>query len=125
MSTLLFAQESYQIRGAAFEVYKEMGSGYLEAVYQECLEREFEGMGVPCQAQPELMLSYKGNPLKQRYRPDFICFDRIIVELKAMTEILPQHEAQLMNYLHATGMRLGFLINFGSSPKVDIRRRIL
>ena len=125
MSALIFEKESYAIRGAAFEVYKELGHGFLEAVYQECFEKELTRMGVPFIAQPELFLSYKGQTLEQIYKPDLICFEKIIVELKAVSELLPQHEAQLMNYLRATGLRLGFLINFGSHPSVHIERRAL
>lgn len=125
MSKLIFEKESYQIRGAAFEVYKEMGHGFLESVYQECMEKELTQMQVPFRAQPELILSYKGEKLIQTYKPDLICFDQIVVELKAVTELLPQHEAQLINYQRSTGMRLGFLINFGSHPSLEIMRRIL
>jgi len=125
MSKLLFEKESYAIRGAAFEVYKEMGNGFLETVYQECMENELTRMEIPFRAQQELALSYKSETLEQTYKPDLICFDQIIVELKAVSELLPQHEAQPMNYLRATGMRLGFLINFGSHPSVQIERRAL
>jgi len=120
--SLLFEDESYAIRGAVFEVYKEMGCGFLEAVYQECLEKELNKQGVPFVAQRELQLLYKGEPLKQTYRPDLICYEQIIVELKAVTEIAPEHKAQLINYLKATNLKLGLLINFGSYPKVEIVR---
>ena len=125
MSKLLFEEESYAIRGAAFEVYKEMGNGFLEAVYQECMEKELTRMGIPFRAQQELTLSYKSETLEQTYKPDLICFDQIIVELKAVSELLPHHEAQLINYLKATGMKLGFLVNFGSHPSIQIERRVL
>jgi GxxExxY protein len=125
MGKLIFEKESYQIRGAAFEVYKEMGHGFLEAVYQECMERELARMGVMFKSQPELKLAYKGLALEQTYKPDLICFGQIIVELKAVSELLPKHEAQLINYLKATGMKLGFLVNFGSHPSVQIERRAL
>ncbi len=125
MGKLIYEEESFQIRGAAFEVYKEMGNGFLEAVYQECMEKELTQMGIQFKSQPELTLSYKDETLEQTYKPDLICFDQIIVELKAVSELLPQHEAQLINYLRATGMKLGFLINFGSHPLVDIERRAL
>ena len=125
MSNLIMEKESYAIRGAAFEVYKEMGHGFLESVYQECMEKELARMGVLFKAQQELTLSYKGEPLEQTYKPDLICFDQIIVELKAVSEIAPQHEAQLINYLRATGMKLGLLINFGAHPSVQIERRAL
>ena len=123
--SLLFEEESFAIRGAVFEVYKEMGCGFLEAVYQECLEKEFRDRGIPFTAQKELELLYKGEPLKQTYRPDFICYSQIIVELKAVKEIAPEHKAQLMNYLNATNLKLGLLINFGSHPKVKIERFVL
>ncbi|SLM31010.1 conserved hypothetical protein [Desulfamplus magnetovallimortis] len=120
--SLLFEDETYAIRGAIFEVYKEMGCGFLEAVYQECLEKEFSKQGIPFVAQQELQLRYKGKPLKQIYKPDLICFGQIIVELKAVREIAPEHKAQLINYLKATSLKLGLLINFGSHPKVEIER---
>ena len=122
---ILFKEECYAIQGAAFDVYREMGCGFLEAVYQECLERELSSRGIPFVAQPELALSYKGVPLKQIYKPDFICFEKIILELKAVKEIGPEHKAQVFNYLKATGMKLGLLANFGHYPKVQIKRIIL
>jgi len=122
MTELIFAEESYRIRGAVFEVYREMGCGFLEAVYQECLEKEFDKEEIPFVAQRELILHYKDDRLEQTYKPDFICFDRIIVELKAVKELGDEHQAQIHNYLKATGMRLGFLVNFGHYPKVEIER---
>jgi GxxExxY protein len=121
---ILFKEESYAIQGAIFEVYREMGSGFLEAVYQECLEKEFQRRGIPYRAKPELKLCYKGEPLVQTYEPDFICYGQIIVELKAVRELAPDHAAQVLNYLKATGMRLGFLVNFCSHPKVTIKRYV-
>jgi GxxExxY protein len=100
---LLYAEESYAIRGAIFEVYREMGSGFLELVYQECLEKEFNRRKLPYVPQVELKLTYKGELLVQTYKPDFVCFGKIIVELKAVKAIAPEHEAQLLNYLKATG----------------------
>ena len=120
--SLIYEAETYAIRGAIFEVYKEMGCGFLEAVYQECLEKEMCSQGIPFVAQQELLLTYKGEPLEQTYKPDLICYDKIIVELKAVKEIAPEHKAQLINYLKATNMKLGLLINFGSHPKVTIDR---
>lgn len=121
---LLFKDEVYAIQGAVFEVYRSMGCGFLEAVYQECLEIEFTSRGIPFVTQKDLLLTYKGQPLVQRYKPDFICFNSIIVELKAVTELANEHRAQLLNYLKATGMRLGLLINFGHHPQVQIERFI-
>ena len=119
---LLLKEECYEIQGAAFEVYKEMGCGFLEAVYQECLEKELAKRSISFQSQVELHLNYKGEQLNQTYKPDFICFDKIIVEIKAVKELASEHKAQLLNYLKATGLELGLLVNFGSYPKVEIIR---
>jgi GxxExxY protein len=119
---IIYKEESYAIQGAIFEVYREMGCGFLESVYQECLEKELKERNIPFIAQPELELTYKGEILSQKYKPDIICFSKIIVELKAVKEIAPEHEAQILNYLHATDMKLGLLVNFGSYPKVEIKR---
>ena len=120
--SLKFKEESYRLRGAVFEVYREMGCGFLEAVYQECLEREFRKQAIPFVTQQELSLHYKGERLIQTYRPDFICFDLIIVELKAVKELANEHRAQLHNYLKASGLELGLLVNFGHYPKAEIER---
>ena len=104
---IIYKDECYQINGACFEVYKEKGCGFLEDVYQECLEIEFEMQGIPFDAQYPLKLSYKGRPLKKKYIPDFICFGKIIVELKAVKAITDEHRAQVQNYLKATGFKLG------------------
>ena len=125
MTELLFKDEVYRIQGAIFEVYREKVCGFLEAVYQECLEREFALQGIPFAAQPELTLIYKGVPLRQIYKPDFICHGQIIVELKALTQILGEHRAQVLNYLKATGNRLGLLVNFGCHPKATVERLVL
>ena len=118
----MFKDESYQIRGAVFEVYREMGCGFLEAVYQECLEKEFQKLNIPFVPQPELELFYKQEKLQQTYKPDFICYEQIIVELKAVKEICDEHRAQLHNYLKASRLQLGFLVNFGHYPKAVIER---
>jgi len=125
MSGMVYKQESYLINGAIFEVYKELGSGFLEAVYQECLVKEFEHVAIPFVSQPELSISYKGQPLEQIYRPDFICFDKIIVELKAVKELCPEHWAQMYNYLKITRYKLGLLVNFCAHPHVQIERIVL
>ena len=121
---LLYEEESYQILGACFEVFKEKGSGFLEPVYQECLEIELSSRHVPFQPQAELKLAYKGVPLRHRYVPDFVCFDQIIVEIKAVSALTDEHRAQLLHYLKATGLRLGFLVNFGHHPKLEYERII-
>ena len=124
MTELLYRDEVYAIQGAVFEVYREMGAGFLESVYQECLAKEFLAGQVPFVSQQELLLKYKGATLSQTYRPDFVCYDRIIIEIKATKTIAPEHKAQLMNYLSATEKRLGLLVNFGSYPKAQIERII-
>ena len=122
---LLYRHECYSIQGAVFEVYREMGCGFLEAVYQECLEKELRNRGIPYIAQQELRLTYKGEVLNQFYKPDLICFDKIIVELKALRELTGEHRSQVLNYLKSTGMRLGLLINFGNHQKAVVERIIL
>lgn len=119
---LLLEEESYLIRGAIFEVYKTLGAGFLESVYQEALEVELSAMNVPYKSQPEITISYKGRSLNKTYRADIVCYDSIILELKAVKQLLPEHMAQLQNYLRATKMRLGFLVNFGNSTGVEIKR---
>jgi GxxExxY protein len=102
---VLFREESYAIQGAVFDVYREMGSGFLEAVYQECLAIEFHRRHIPFEAQKSLSLAYKGEPLQQIYRADFVCYDAIVVELKVVKEIAAEHSAQVLNYLKATDLR--------------------
>jgi len=122
MGKILLEEETYAIRGAVFDVYREMGCGFLEAVYQECMEKEFRFLNIPFVAQQELRLSYKNEILKQTYKPDLICFDKVIVEIKAVKEISDEHLAQLHNYLKATGINVGLLVNFGHYPKATIER---
>src|SRR5690606_41560118 len=116
--------DGYALIGACFEVYHEMGNGYLEEVYQESLEFELSDRGIAYSAQPKLPIHYKGRLLRKQYEADLIVLDRIIVELKAVKAILPEHEAQLLNYLKATGRKVGYLVNFGAFPKLDWRRRV-
>lgn len=122
---LKYKGESFQIRGVVYEVYREMGCGFLEAVYQECMERELTQQEIPFMAQADLHLEYKGDRLDQAYRPDFICFRKIIVEIKAVKELCNEHRAQVHNYLKATGYKLGLLVNFGHYPKAEIERIVL
>ena len=122
---IIYKEESYRIQGAIFEVYREMGSGFLETVYQECLESEFQRQNIPYIAQRQLYLTYKGIPLKQTYKPDLICYDKIILELKAVKNVMPEHKAQVINYLKATDIKLGLLVNFGAYPKASITRLAL
>jgi GxxExxY protein len=122
---VLFRDECYAIQGAVFEVCREMGCGFLEAVYQECLEKELVIRRVPFVAQQSLKLAYKNEPLRQSYKPDLICHNSIIVELKALSATTGEHKAQVLNYLKATGMRLGLLVNFGCYPKATVERIVL
>ena len=122
--SLLYKEESYAINGAAFEVYKQLGHGFLEAVYQEALEVEFTKRNIPFEREKELSIYYDGKPLKQTYRADFVCFGHIIVELKAVQNIEDSHRSQVFNYLKATGFRLGVIINFGHSGGIEIERKI-
>ena len=124
-SGLLYENEAFQIRGAAFEVYRAMGAGFLEAVYQECLELEFSRRGVPFETLKPLNLTYRGEALRQTYVADLVCYGRIVVELKATRSIAPEHRAQTISYLRATGMKLGLLINFGAPRRVEIERFVL
>ena len=119
---ILYKEESYKSVGACFEVYREKGCGFLEGVYQECLEIELSLQGVLFVPQKPLALEYKGSPLRSTYQPDFICYDKIVLELKAVTELTDEHRAQVQNYLKATGMELGLLVNFGHYPKVQVER---
>ena len=125
MSKLIYEKESYAILGACFAVYKDKGNGFLEPVYQECLEIEFEFQQIPFNAQRELRLQYRGRTLKQTYVPDFVCYEKIVLEIKAVSKLTDEHRSQLLNYLHATGFKLGLLVNFGHYPKVEHERIIL
>lgn len=119
---MLYGQEGYAIRGALYEVYSVLGTGFSEEVYQEALEKELVLREIPYESQKPLRLSYKGALMEKIYRADIVCFDKIILELKAVKTLLPEHEAQLLNYLKVTGFRLGLLINFCHYPKLDIRQ---
>ena len=125
METLYdYEDETFAIRGAIFEVYKTLGTGFLEEVYQNALEEEFAQRNVPFKAKAALNISYKDRVCGV-YCPDFICYDKIIVELKSVDAIHDRHRAQLLNYLRATGIRLGLLVNFNSYPQIDIRRYVI
>jgi GxxExxY protein len=125
MSRLILEEETHRILGACFEVYKEKGCGFVEPVYQECLELELASRGIEFLAQKDIALSYKGQPLKQTYRADFVCDGEVIVEIKAVSALTDQHRAQLMNYLRATGIKVGLLINFSHYPGVEHERFVV
>jgi GxxExxY protein len=125
MSELIYRDESYSIMGACFEVYKEKGHGFVEPVYQECLELELAARGIPFDAQKPLTLTYKGTPLRHAYIPDLVCYGKIIAELKAVSALTNEHRAQVLNYLKATGLKLGLLVNFGHHPQLEYERPVL
>ena len=118
-SKILYKEESYAIIGACFNVYKEKGNGFLEAVYQECLEIEFSFQEIPYETQKNLQLTYRDQILKQTYKPDFLCYNKIIIEIKALSKIVDEHRAQVLNYLNGAGFKLGILVNFGHHPKLE------
>lgn len=120
---LLFENESHKIIGAAIEVHKTLGNGFLEPVYQEALAIEFENQAIPFQKEKQLRIKYKDTVLDKFYMADFVCYDKIIIECKALKQLLPEHESQVLNYLNATGFRLGLLLNFGTT-KVVVKRII-
>ena len=125
MDKIVYKDESYKIIGACFNVYNTLGSGFLEPVYQECLEIELEKLGIPFVAQKEIEIKYGDIILKSKYKPDLICYGKIIVELKAVKNICDEHKAQLFNYLKATDYKLGFLVNFGAYPSLEYKRIVL
>ena len=124
MTELLCKEEVYAIVGAAMEVYNVLGPGFLEAVYQEALEIEFTERDIPFEAQQELRIAFKSRYLKKTYTADFLVFGKVIVELKALDHLTSHDEAQLLNYLKATGMQVGALINFGSAGKLEWKRMV-
>jgi len=119
---IIFREESYAIMGACFEVYNEKGPGFLEPVYQECLEIELELRGIPFRAKQPLTLTYKERVLKKTYEPYFTCFEKVIVEIKAVSQLVDDHRAQVHNYLKATGYRLALLVNFAANRELEYER---
>ena len=107
-------EKTYKIIGAAMEVHRELGCGFLEPVYQEALAIEFKLQGLPFEQQQLIEIMYKGRPMEKKYQPDFVCFDDIIVEIKALSRLTGNEEAQIINYLKATSLEVGLLINFGT-----------
>ena len=122
---IVFKDESYKIVGAAFKVYNTLGHGFLESVYQEALEIEFQKQGIPYEREKELKIQYEGVELKQTYKADFVCFGKIIVELKAVNVLDDVHRSQVYNYLRATNYKLGLLLNFGNSFELEKERIVL
>jgi GxxExxY protein len=124
MTEILLKDDVYKIIGCAFEVYNDLGAGFLEPIYQEAFERELTSQNIPFEAQKRLQIFYKGEPLTKEYIADLIVIGQIIVELKAEESLQPRDEAQLINYLKATHMRVGVLINFGAFPKLQWKRLV-
>ena len=122
---LVLADEVFRIQGAIFEVNRVLGSGFLEAAYQESLALEMAKRDIPLVAQPMLRLEYKGTALRAVYIPDFVCFGSVLVELKAVSALGPEHRSQVINYLKAAALRVGLLVNFGGSRKAQIERFVL
>jgi GxxExxY protein len=125
VAELVLKDEVYQIVGAALEVYWELGRGFLEPVYQEALEIEFGRRGLPYEAQKQLAIYYKDQPLQKKYVADFVCFGQILAELKASEGLTGREEAQLLNYMKAARMRVGLLFNFGSPVRLEWKRYII
>jgi GxxExxY protein len=122
---ILYKEECYLIQGAIFDVYKELGHGFLESVYQACLKSEFNRRGIPFSEQAELPIFYKGESTNLQFRADFICYGKILLEIKAVHEIIPEHRAQVLNYLKISKLQLGLLTNFGAFPRATVERVIL
>jgi len=118
----IYKEESYAIVGACFAVYKDKGCAFLEPVYHECLEIELELQRIPFQSKAPQTLQYRRRTLVQTFTPDFICYDKIILEIKAVSALADEHRAQLLNYLSATGRKLGLLVNFGHYPGMEYER---
>ena len=122
LTQLILKDEVYAIAGAAIEVHRELGPGFLESVYQEAMKLELSARSVPFEAEKPISIEYKGQRLSQKYFADFVCFEQIIVELKALSRLSGSEQAQVLNYLKATGFKVGVLINFGSRGKLEWKR---
>jgi GxxExxY protein len=119
---LIYKDESYAIIGACFAVYKDKGCGFHEPIYHECLEIELELQRIPFRSKPPQTLQYRGRTLVQTFNPDFLCHEKIILEIKAVSALCDEHRAQVLNYLSATGCQLGLLVNFGRYPRMEYER---
>ena len=122
MTELILGDESYAVIGAAMEVHRALGPGFLEKVYQEAMQLELGARSIPFEAEKPIEIAYKGQCLSQRYYADLVCFEQILVEMKALKQLSGKEEAQILNYLRATGAKVGLLINFGSHGKLEHKR---
>ena len=121
---LLLKEETYSVTGAAIEVHRALGPGFLEKVYQEAMQLELTARRIPFEAEKSLNIKFKEQCLTQKYYADLVCFEQIIVEIKALNRLSGKEEAQLLNYLKATGLRVGLLFNFGSHGKLERKRLV-
>ena len=122
---LYYKKESYDIIGAAMHVYNVLGPGFVESVYQEALEMEFQKRKIPYEREKDIDLFYEGALMRVKFRPDFICYGKIIVELKAVQQLDDMNRVQVYNYLKATQYKLGWLLNFGSNDGLEMERKVL
>jgi GxxExxY protein len=123
MDEIIYKDEAYKIVGAMMSVHNELRCGFLEAIYQEALEMEFQLQGIPYEREKELEVRYKGNVIGKKYKADFICYNKIVVELKAVDKILPEFKAQTLNYMKMSNSKLGILANFGQTS-LEIQRLV-
>jgi len=124
MPEIILKEEVYAVVGAAMEVHRELGPGFLEPVYQEALEIELQARGIPFESQRRLVIRYKGHALQKEYVADLVCHNQVVVELKALSRLSSREEAQLLNYLKAAGLKVGVLINFGSAGRLEWKRYV-
>ncbi len=122
MENLTLEEMTYAVRGVLYNVYNEVGSGLPEKVYQECLEIELAKSGIPFTAEPQIRLNYRGQALVTSIRPDFVCFNQVLVEIKAVAELDDRHLGQTLSYLRCLNLKLGYLVNFGTYPDLHIKR---
>ena len=125
MVDLLYGEEVYATVGAAIEVHRELGPGFLEPVYQEALEMELDDRGIPFESQKRLVIHYKGRRLEKEYVADLVLYGLILAELKALDRLSGREDAQILHYLKVTGLRVGLLINFGSPGKLEWKRFVV
>jgi GxxExxY protein len=125
LSKLLLGDETYQIVGAAMEVYYKLGTGFLEPVYQQALAIELKQRSILFEQQKRFQIDYKGTILEKEYVADFVCFDQVIVEIKALNQLSPVDWSQVLNYLKVSRMRVGLLFNFGSVGRLEWKRLVI
>ncbi len=119
---IVYGEESYKIMGACFEVYNHIECGFDEPIYQECLEIDFRLRDLPCVPQVSLPITYKGQLLEKYFKPDFCCYEKIILEIKSVSALDEAHRSQVHNYLKATGFKVGLLVNFGARRELEHER---